>query len=441
MYKDESKYSLKTKLRELLLPAFFAGQIDQSSIITRLGVSSRQFHRIKAKYLTTKSVTHGLCDKPSNRSLCPNIKTTVLELYKNKYRGFNYEHVSDLLLKINNININTCTLRQWLLDAKLSLPKQRKPRKYMHREPKAQFGEMLQLDGAFADFLGNGEMQCLMHLVDDATGTSLAMLFEAECTNSALQILYQWCLKYGIPQSIYSDRHSTYKVNERQRLTVEEEVEGVGTRLTEFGKVCERLGIRQIFAHSPQAKGRVERKHNLYKDRLIKELKMLGIKTIETANAYITQDHGFTAGINDKFTRDAKVARAACVLPTPADLAEQFTIQNIRTVRNDYTVQLNTQVYQLSKNSVVNARSKVTIKQYLDGHISIFAGMHELKYNRIENYMKPVDNSKSKVKQDRILTRQVPPKTHPYKQQYKPEKKYRYATSSKQLEGFGTYYG
>ena len=441
MHKDESKYSFKTKLRELLLPAFFAGQIDKPSIIARLGISSRQFRRIEAKYLTNKSVSHGLCNKPSNRSLCPNIKSTVLDLYKSKYRGFNYEHLSDLLLRIDGINISPCTLRQWLLDAKLSLPKRRKPKKYMRREPKAKFGEMLQLDGTFADFLGNGEMQCLMHLVDDATGTSLAMLFEAECTNSALQILYQWCLKYGIPQSIYSDRHSTYKVNERQRLTIEEELEGVTTRLTEFGKVCERLGIRQIFAHSPQAKGRVERKHNLYKDRLIKELRMLGIKTIEAANAYITQDNGFTAGINDKFTKDARVARTACDLPTAADLAERFTIQNTRTVRNDYTVQFNTQVYQLSKDSIVNARSKVTIKHYLDGHTSIFAGIYELKYNKIENYTKPVDNSKSKVQQDRILPRHVPPKTHPYKQQYKLEKKYRYATSSKQLDSVGIYYG
>lgn len=107
----------------------------------------------------------------------PNIKSTVLDLYKSKYRGFNYEHLSDLLLRIDGINISPCTLRQWLLDAKLSLPKRRKPKKYMRREPKAQFGEMLQLDGTFADFLGNREMQCLMHLVDDATGTSGVTFF------------------------------------------------------------------------------------------------------------------------------------------------------------------------------------------------------------------------------------------------------------------------
>lgn len=134
----------------------------------------------------------------------------------------------------------------------------------MRREPKAKFNQMLQLDGTFGDFFCDGRMLCLMHLVDDATKTSMAMLSEAECTNSALTLLYHWCSKYRIPESIYSDRHSAYKVNERQRLTIEEELEGSTIRLSDFGIICARLGIKQIFAHSPQAKGRVEKKHQLY---------------------------------------------------------------------------------------------------------------------------------------------------------------------------------
>ena len=441
MDKISSKYSLKTKLRELVFPAYFEGQIDRDSAIIRLNVSSRQFCRLQNKYLVDKNLHHKLCNKPSNHSISPKIRTTVLELCRTQYRGWNYEHIHDSLRWRNEINISPDTVRGWSLAAKLSLPKQRKPRKYMRREPKAQFGEMLQLDGTFGDFLGDGQMLCLMHLVDDATKTSLAMLFKAECTESAMQLLYQWCLKYGIPQSIYSDRHGTYKVNEKHKLTLEEELEGIEIRLSEFGKVCERLGIRQIFARSPQAKGRVERKHHLYKDRCIKELKLERVKTIVEANEYLAKNNGFITRINDKFTIDARVARTACVLPTPADLAEQFTIQNMRTVRNDYTVQLNTIVYQLSKNSIINARAKVLMKQYLDGRIAIFAGKHSLQYQVIVNYVKPVINRDKVTNNSQLASRCTPREGHPFKQRYKPERIHSYSSTSKQLQVIGQLYG
>ena len=222
-------------------------------------------------------------------------------------------------------------------------------------------------------------------------------------------------------------------MNEK-KLTLEEELEGTEVRLSKFGKVCERLGIKQIFARSPQAKGRVERKHYLYKDRCIKEFKLDGIKTITEANDYLANNNGFVTRLNNKFTVEAKEARTACVLPTPADLAEQFTIQHTRIVRNDYTVQLNTIVCQLQRDSAVNARAKVIIKQYLDGHLVIFAGKYELKYSIIENYVKPIEINKSPVNITQPALKYTPPKSHPYRQQYKPEKKYNYPSTIKQLQ-------
>ncbi len=442
MVNANTVYAQKTKLRELVFSAYFEGEIDRNSAITRLHISERQFIRLQNKYQIDKNLQHGLCNQPSNHSIDAIIKTNVLELCKYPYRGWNYEHIHDSLLWRNNINVSSDTIRLWLLTAKLSLPKkQRNPKKYMWREPRAQFGEMLQLDGTFGDFLGDGRMLCLMHLVDDATKTSLAMLFETECTQSAMQLLYHWCLKYGIPQSIYSDRHGTYKVNEKHKLTLEEELEGTEIRLSEFGKVCERLGIKQIFARSPQAKGRVERKHNLYKDRCVKEFKLDGIKTIEDANTYLAKNNGFVTRLNDKFTIEAREARTACVLPTPADLAEQFTIQNIRTVRNDYTVQLRKVVYQLPRNTVINARAKVFIKQYLDGHIAVFAGSHELKYTVIENYVKSIKNDEVLAIKKQTVVKYTPPKDHPYRQLYKPEHKSHRQSNSKQLQKLGRFYG
>jgi transposase len=255
MAKANTVYAQKTKLREMIFLAYLDGQISHDSAISRIGVSNRQFIRLRNRFLTDRSLCHKLRNQSSNHSISSTIKATVLELCKTKYQGWNYEHIHDALVERDQINVSSDTLRAWLLAAKLTVPKRRQPRKYMRREPKAQFNEMLQLDGTFGDFLGDGRLLCLMHLVDDATKTSLAILGDAESTESAMQILFQWCLKYGVPQVIYCDRHSTYKVNEKQRATIEEELESDKViRLSEFGKVCQRLGIKQIFANSPQAK-------------------------------------------------------------------------------------------------------------------------------------------------------------------------------------------
>ena len=443
MANSNTDYAQKTKLREMIFLAYFDDQISRDSAIARIGVSNRQFIRLQNRFSLDKSLHHKLCNQGSNHSINSATKATVLELCKTKYQGWNYEHIHDALLERDEINVSSDTLRAWLLAAKLTVPKRRQPRKYMRREPKAQFNEMLQLDGTFGDFLGDGRMLCLMHFVDDATKTSLAILGEAESTESAMQIFYQWCLKYGVPQAIYCDRHSTYKVNDKQRATIEEELESDEViRLSEFGKVCQRLGVKQIFAHSPQAKGRVEHKHLLYKDRWVKELKLDGIKTIEEANFYLATVGGFIDKLNDKFTIEAREARPACVLPTPAVLAEQFAILSTRTVRNDYTVQLHNVVYQLPRNTIVNARAKVVIKHYLDGTIVILARGNKLKYTIIDNYVKPnKPDKKQSVDKTQVPTKRTPPANHPFRQNYKSEKKHRQQSNSSQLQEIGRIYG
>jgi transposase len=444
MKAQESRYKHKTKLRELVFAAYLVGDIDKDTAVARIGVSSRQFYRLQNQYITHKNLEHGLCNKSSNRQIHISIKDQVLQLYKTIYRGCNYEHFSELLVSQHNLNIHSATLRTWLLDAKLSLPKKRKPKKYNYREPKPRFNQMLQLDGTFGDFLGNGTQLCLMHLVDDATKTSLAMLFAAECTQSALELLYQWCIKHGIPESIYSDRHSTYKVNERQRLTIEEELEDLHYRRSEFGKICDRLGIKQIFAHSPQAKGRVEKKHQMYKDRYIKELRIFGITTIADANAYLTSKSGFIERLNNKFTISPKEIRSTSVIPNPVDLVAQFALHSTRIVRNDYTIQFNSIVYQITTKSVIKPKTTVLIKKYLDGHMAFFFGKQQLQVKCIDNYVKPVKEVIRKTQISAVNSKkpyQHVQKIHPFKMQYKAEKTQRYPSSSKQLDSLGQIYG
>ena len=436
-----SNYAQKTKIREILFATYFDGGISKESLIARLNISPSQFYRLQGKYKESGSLNHGLCSKPSNHQICLSIKEVVLNLYRSKYRGANYDHFCDMLSLHEDLNLKPDCVRKWLLDAKITLPRKRGTKKVTSwREPKARHNDMVQIDGTFGYFLGNEELLCLMHLVDDATRTSMAILCNAECTQSALQLLYQWCLKYGVPKSIYSDRHSTYKVNKSKYLTVEEEMEGLQLRLTDFGKVCSKLGIEHIFAHSPQAKGRVENKHKLYKDRCIKEIKWLNYSTIDEVNTFLSRDGGFTDRLNQKFTIAPREANPDIVLPTDTELATFFTLDNTRVVRNDYTVHLNKVVYQLSKNSVINHGAKVTIKQHLDGNITIFANSTQLEYSIIHNYIKPIKETKrfvpfavtKKPKQD---------SNHPYRQNYKQQKSKRQTSTTQYLQFVGNYYG
>lgn len=435
-----SNYEQKTKIRELLFATYFDHGISKESLISRLSISLSQFYRLQSKYKQYESLTHGLCDRPSNHQINSTIKGTVLSLYKTKYSGANYEHYADMLNLHEGINIHADSARKWLLEAKVTLPRKRSSKKVTSwREPKARFNDMVQIDGTFGYFLGNDELLCLMHLVDDATRKSMAILCKAECTQSALQLLYAWCIKYGIPKSIYSDRHSTYKVNKSKCLTVEEELEGMQLKLTDFGKVCAKIGIEHIFAYSPQAKGRVENKHKLYKDRCVKEIRWLNYTTIDQVNQFLSRDGGFTDRLNQKFTIAPREANPAVVLPTDTELAHFFTLDNTRVVRNDYTVHLNTVTYQLSKNSVINHGAKVTIKQYLCGNISIFANDTKLEYRIIHNYIKPVKEKKPSIPF-------MPPKrpkqdsTHLYRQ-YKQTKNRKHGSNQQYLMFIGGQYG
>jgi hypothetical protein len=382
----------KQTFRKIVLEAFLSGKIDRESAISRLDLSKRQFIRVLNKYRTNgeSSLIHGLCNKKSNHSIVPEIHDTVVDLYVSDYNDFNYVHASEMLSELNNLNVHPNTLRNWLLSSGVTKARRKKKSYFKRREPRSKFGDMLQLDGSFHDWFNDGHQYCLMHLVDDATKTSLAMLFDGETTHAALILLYEWCKRYGVPKSIYSDRDSVYKVNDpHQVLTIEEELSGRELPLTDFGKVCDRLGIKQIFAYSPQAKGRVERKHQIYQDRMVKEIRLFQLKTMEEVNNFLLKENGFIAKLNGKFTIEAPEGDSSLKMPEQK-LIEYFTIDDTRVIRNDYTIQYKNQIMQLSKHPVIRPKAKVTIKTYLDGKMSLFVGRYKLIHKILDNYQRPV---------------------------------------------------
>ena len=238
-------------------------------------VSYRQVKRLWQRYQQEgpEGLKHRSAGGESNRSKPSEFREKVLELVGEKYSGSVQERfgptlASEHLASEDGLEIHPETLRRWMLSAGL-WSKVRKSRRHRRwREPKAHFGELVQMDGSFHDwFEDRGATGCLMNLVDDATGPTLARLGERETIWTAVGVLRCWIESYGVPQALYVDWNDVYKQEpaESQQLRGE-------TGVTQFGRMCERLGIRIIAANTPQAKGRVERNHGTHRDRLVKKL-------------------------------------------------------------------------------------------------------------------------------------------------------------------------
>jgi len=218
-------------------------------------------------------------------------------------------------------------------------------------------------------------------MVDDATGISLALLGEQETTELAMRALWRWCKRYGIPRALYTDRKNVF-VTDREP-TIEEQLAGEEA-LTEFGRACKKLGIEIITANSPQAKGRVERKHGVYQDRFVKELRLRAITTVSEANKLL--HNGFVEMLNRKF---AKSPSSQTDFHQPLDsklnLREIFCFEKTATVSNDWTLRSENRFYQILKHNtpLPRPRQKVTVRRLLNGAIQILYRDRKLKFNEV----------------------------------------------------------
>jgi hypothetical protein len=236
------------------------------------------------------------------------------------------------------------------------------------------------MDGSFHDWYGDGAKNCLMVMVDDATGQTMALMREEETTEAAMSLLWLWIERYGVPVALYTDRKNVY-ITDREP-TLEEELRGE-LPLTAFGKSCKKLGISIISAHSPQAKGRVERKNGVFQDRLVKELRLLDIKTIEETNQMLGS---FTDKLNMKFSKepyDQKDFHTS--LPEGIRLDDVFCIEDTRAVQNDWTVSHEGRIYQIKRQSdLPPLKSKITVRKKLDGTIHILYHGRSLDFEEIQ---------------------------------------------------------
>src|SRR6266853_1560033 len=286
-------------------------ELERVEVIGRVGsgelkLSDGQTKRLWRRYrqVGRKGLKHGNAGRPSNRSKPLKLRRRVLSLIKKKYSGSEEERfgptlAAEHLAEEDGMGMDHETLRRWMLAEGL-WSRQRKRKKHcQRRERKAHFGELVQLDGSFHDWLeARGPRGCLMDKVDDATSETQARMGKEETIWAAAGVLRIWIGKYGVPRALYTDWKNVYK----RKATPAEQLRGK-VPVTQFGRMCQKLGIRIIAASSPQAKGRVERTHGVHQDRLIKKLRLAGIANYHQANAYLAEH--YLAEHNRRYARPA----------------------------------------------------------------------------------------------------------------------------------------
>jgi len=332
----------------------------------------------------------------------------VLALYRQHYEGFGPTLAQEKLLERDGISISDETLRGWLIGAELWKKKRKGRRHRQWRPRKDRYGEMIQVDGSHHDwFEGRGPVCVFMGYIDDATGRVYGRLYEYEGTIPAMDSFRRYVRKYGIPISLYMDKHSTYKSMEKP--TIEDELNGTEP-VSEFGRALKDLGMQLIHAHSPQAKGRVERLFGTLQDRLVKEMRLRGISSIAEANEFLK---GYLPIYNRRFARKAAQAdNLHRPIPKGLNLRRILCSKTERTVRNDFTIAHDRKLYQIEE--AVKTK-KLMVEEYTDGSMAIWCRQQMVKFRQIairpEKPQKPQKQSALPAKKTAI----TPPKDHPWR--------------------------
>ena len=346
----------------------------------RLNLSVRQIKRLVAKYrrLGPKGLAHALRSKPSAKAISPDRKSRILRLWKTKYQGFGPTLLAEKLLENESILISDETLRGWYPK---DLPRpswQRRHRPHRKaRERKPFFGQMCQTDGSFHDwFEGRGPQCNLQGMIDDATGNVFAFFSEYEGTLPMMHCLKAYSRLYGLPHSFYFDMHTTYKA--WKRLAKEDRIQGKEA-LSQFQRALKELGVSWTHAHSPQAKGRIERLFRTFQDRLIKEMRLANISSIDQANQFLSN---YLPKYNQRFAKPpAQEGNWHKQHLTPAQISRALCIKHTRLVQNDSTISYLTQRY-LILDPV--CKTTLTVETHLDGSLHLRApGGQELRFKQI----------------------------------------------------------
>ena len=408
---EEDKVTMSQKeLRRLhFVKNAIAKVMTQAEAAEAVSLSQRQVRRMvrKVREEGEGGIIHGSRGRPSNRSISDKVKRKVLDLFKTQYPDFGPTLASEKLFERDKIELSDETLRLWLIEAKIPY-KQRKKRPHRQwRERKERTGDMEQTDGSHHDwFEGRGPRCVLMGYIDDATGRPFARFEPYEGTLPAMRALKGYITRYGIPRSLYLDKHMIYRAPRKQ--TIEEELTGTHA-MSQFERAARELEINVIHANSPQAKGRIERLFRTFQDRLIKEMRLANVSGLEEGNQFLTRylpvyfkRFGVPAALEGNMHRP---------LPQDLDLDRILCVKTQRVLRNDFTVAHEGKLYQVGDN--IRAK-KIVVEERMDGTMVLRHRDHKLKYRPITiRPQKPEPKRRDPIVTIRKI--RIPPSHHPWR--------------------------
>jgi len=338
-----------------------------------LHCSVRHARRLLAEFRRdgVACIPHGNRGRRPAHALDPADAQRATQLLTTEYAGYNNYHAQEWLDEHHELGFSVSTVRRLRQAAGLKSPRKRSPPKHRRRrEPRPQAGMMLQLDGSSHRWFGpDGPEVCLLVAVDDATGETFARFEEQENCLGYMRLLQSIIARKGAPLSLYTDLHTIFRSPKQGRLSIDEQLAGVEPE-TQFSRACRELGIGIIMAHSPQAKGRVEKHNGTLQGRLVPEFDHEQVTDLTAAQRYLRD---FLRRYNRRFMRPAAEAQIAY---RPAPEADQVSgalcLKFERTVNHDHTVSLGNRRLELPRSSVSQARRKVEVRVDLQGRLSFW---------------------------------------------------------------------
>jgi hypothetical protein len=366
-------------------------------------MSLRQMRRIWKRFKSqgAEGLVHGLRGRSSNRRLPEARAALAVKLHQENYADFGPTLACEKLASEHEVVISPDTLTGLLKARGLWVRRRRRGKHRQRRERRSSFGSMVQMDGSHHDwFEGRGPRCVMMVMIDDATGMTYGRFYPAETTEAAFDVTERWIQKHGVPRSIYVDRHSIYRDEDHPH------------KPTQFGRAMKELSVVLIQAHSPQAKGRVERRHAVFQDRLVKELRLRRISTIDAANHLL--EEMFLDEINRRYAiRPADDLNLHRVVQTGIELKDVLCVIEQRVVGNDWCVRWKNRWLQIDSThaNLRLPRKKVMVRQHADGSLGVDYQGQRLTLS--EPGAKPPAPKRRKTV---VNNRQwKPPETHPWK--------------------------
>lgn len=412
--------SLKEVDRLKVIQQVEAKQISQLAASQQLGLTARWVRHLQARYrhLGAGGLISRRRGQPSNNRLDEAERRKIFELILEHYSDFKPSFAHEKLVAHHAVSCSRETVRQIMIQYGLWEAKAHKPKRIHQQRPRRPcFGELVQIDGSPHDwFEGRAEACCLIVFIDDATSKLITLRFvQVECTQGYFESIEDHLKRYGRPRAYYSDRHSIFRVN------IKEAKKGNG--LTQIGRVCQQLGIELICARSPQAKGRVERANQTLQDRLIKEMRLAGINSIEQANAWLP---GFIEAYNNRFgvEPECSVDAHQPELPSEEELKVLLSHQSTRQVSKQLQISYHNEIYQIQSTGPGYGmrKAQVTVCDR-QGEITILYKGRVLEYKRYSRNNRPTQVADSKQLSEVMRavnkTGWKPEQDHPWRQPYK----------------------